>query len=411
MFCTKCGNKLKDGAKFCEKCGNPVQLKSEVNKNEKQDSNETILHYQVDQNEENKDNNTYNNQNNKKFIIAALGGIALVIAVILVYGIFFAKPGDALSFLSFGSSSSSQPVKVKNKVSTKKVNKPTNKKVDTDKEDNVKLGTTSGNLTNCSFVFEKNGAIYYSNFTKQYKLYEMNYDSSNPMQLNNDDSGYFTQNGDYIYYTNASDGGKIYNIGTNGSGRKKICEDKSSYLEYADGYIYYRNESDGSMVYKIKEDGTAKEKVSRPCDLFNIDSNFLYYLKDGILKRKNLKTGDEIKIGDTISTIVVQDSTVYFTDNSQNKLYKMKNDGSDKIKICDDQFGTFNVNGNKIFYRNRSDNSKLYSIDLDGNNKQKISDISVALIISAGDYVYCNATDKTMFKVKKDGTDEQSIAQ
>lgn len=400
MFCTKCGNKLKDGAKFCDKCGTPVQLKSEV-----QDDNKIIeQHYE-------EENNAIKKFKNKNSIIVILGCIAFIVAVIIVYGVFFAKPGSVFSFLSFGSSSSSQPVKVKNKVSTKKVNKTNNKKVDTDKEDNIKLGTTSGNLTNCSFVFEKNGAIYYSNFTKQYKLYEMNYDSSNPIQLNNDDSGYFTQNGDYIYYTNDSDGGKIYSISTNGSGRKKICEDKSSYLEYADGYIYYRNESDGSLVYKIKEDGTAKEKVSGPCNLFNIDSNFLYYLKDGILKRKNLKTGDEIKIGDTISTIVVQDNTVYFTDSSQNKLYKMKNDGSNKIKICDDEFGTFNVNGNKIFYRNRSDNSKLYSIDLDGNNKQKISDIPVALIISAGDYVYCNATDKTMFKVRKDGTDEQSIAQ
>lgn len=29
MFCTKCGNKIKDDAKFCSKCGNLVKIKEE----------------------------------------------------------------------------------------------------------------------------------------------------------------------------------------------------------------------------------------------------------------------------------------------------------------------------------------------------------------------------------------------
>lgn len=35
MFCTKCGNKLNDGAKFCDRCGNPIDELNVIGKVEK----------------------------------------------------------------------------------------------------------------------------------------------------------------------------------------------------------------------------------------------------------------------------------------------------------------------------------------------------------------------------------------
>lgn len=34
MFCTKCGNQIKDGFKFCPKCGTPVYAEKEKEENE-----------------------------------------------------------------------------------------------------------------------------------------------------------------------------------------------------------------------------------------------------------------------------------------------------------------------------------------------------------------------------------------
>ena len=34
MFCTKCGNQIKDGFKFCPKCGTPAYVEKEGSKNE-----------------------------------------------------------------------------------------------------------------------------------------------------------------------------------------------------------------------------------------------------------------------------------------------------------------------------------------------------------------------------------------
>ena len=34
MFCTKCGNQIKDGFKFCPKCGTPIYVEKEKDESE-----------------------------------------------------------------------------------------------------------------------------------------------------------------------------------------------------------------------------------------------------------------------------------------------------------------------------------------------------------------------------------------
>lgn len=418
MFCTSCGKELKQGAKFCTYCGTHVPgngTKSKHNNLSNDDldvskkhktTNESVYAKQNQTKQSEKNRNQFNDlksenvntENGSKKIYIAIASVA-IIGLITICGMFFINNNSSL----FGNKKNAQ-------TQSGNEDKKLSGKDNSNKQSNdVNLGITSGNLINCCFVLQDKGTIYYSNFSQGFKLYKMTSDGLNVSQINGEDSGYFTQNGDYIYYSNDTDNGKMYSIKKDGSAKTKVCDDKVSYLQFADGFIYYKNESDGGKVYKISSDGNSRQSVSDSCDIYNISSGHLYYLKDGKLKKKNLKDGEEKLIGYSVSKMIVDNNKIYYTDNGENGLYKMDSSGNNKTQICSDNVPIFNVVGNEIFYRNKSDDNKLYKITVGGSDKKKISDTPVVLIISAGDYIYCNAMDKTMFKVKKDGTDQQSI--
>lgn len=54
-------------------------------------------------------------------------------------------------------------------------------------------------------------------------------------------------------------------------------------------------------------------------------------------------------------------------------LYKIKTEGTEKIKICDDVARYINAAGNWIYYCNDADMDKLYKIKTDGTGRSRVS--------------------------------------
>lgn len=76
--------------------------------------------------------------------------------------------------------------------------------------------------------------------------------------------------------------------------------------------------------------------------------------------------------------------------------------------MTDDQAEFLNVAGDWIYYSNASDENKLYKIKTDGTNKTKISDETALFIQVAGDWVYyANNSSEQIIKVKTDGSERQ----
>lgn len=73
-----------------------------------------------------------------------------------------------------------------------------------------------------------------------------------------------------------------------------------------------------------------------------------------------------------------QEGYIYFSNTSdKNKLYRMKEDGSDKKKLSDDSCSFINVIEEWVYYRNASDGGKIYKIKTDGTMKQNNDGVTV----------------------------------
>jgi hypothetical protein len=98
-----------------------------------------------------------------------------------------------------------------------------------------------------------------------------------------------------------------------------------------------------------------------------------------------------IKISnDNCDELEVVGDTIYFAEHSERKLYKMNTDGTNKVKLADNVNGMFNISNNWIYYIRRSnDNQELYKIRTNGTDITKISVINdIQRINTVGNYIY-----------------------
>jgi len=197
-------------------------------------------------------------------------------------------------------------------------------------------------------------------------------------------------------------------------------------------------DKDQSSLEKIKIDGTGKTKISDVVkDYFSVSGDFIYYIlsedknKDGISESTlcSIKTDGtgitRLTLNESVRPdIQVLGDWVYYGVNStkvgpkdkegddHTRLYKIKVDGTGKVKLSEDYIGFVNIAGDWIYYSNMSDNLFLYKMKTDGSVKTKLnSEYSVEINV-AGDWIYY--MEKTsngfkLYKLKQDGSGRTEI--
>jgi hypothetical protein len=101
----------------------------------------------------------------------------------------------------------------------------------------------------------------------------------------------------------------------------------------------------------------------------------------------------------------------------RNKPYRIKLDGTGKMKISDDMVSNLNVSGGWIYFTNESDGNNIYKIRTDGTDRIKLNDdyscVTTGMDISGinvvGDWIYYkNGIDNyRLYRIKNDGTGRQ----
>jgi len=188
-------------------------------------------------------------------------------------------------------------------------------------------GNTPGNLSNGGVATIQGDWIYFSNFADWKRLYKMKTDGSGLTKLS-DEPFVFGINavGDWLYYYSLSyDDRRIRKMKIDGTEEIVLGEDKVRGLAVRGDWIYYVNLSDkvkhGSYehgtLYKMKTDGTQKTKLSPlGAQNFLVDADWIYY--DGI------------------------DNT------GNNKLWRVKTDGTEHQLLFDRVPYTLNIAGQKM---------------------------------------------------------------
>jgi hypothetical protein len=146
--------------------------------------------------------------------------------------------------------------------------------------------------------------------------------------------------------------------------------------------------------------------------------NWIYYKNlsdDNRIYKIKTNGSENQKISyNSCAKLIVYGDYIYYTNSSDGySLYKFAvNNGGAETKIIDEQIFEFNVSDEYIYYNSRYD-KKFYKVKTDGTNKTKISDIDVNNFVIDNEWIYYSnfTQDGYLFKMKIDGTENTRLTQ
>ncbi len=267
-----------------------------------------------------------------------------------------------------------------------------------------------------------NGWLYYINVSDDNTLYRIKYDGSQNERLTDFNITHINVNGDRIFLYDEY--GFLYSSNLNGTDLKLfgICRTISN----IDDQNIQVGQGDYCELPKyVPAEMTDGSKLLVPViwNSYNIDTDIKSsYTYKGAVQGYNKEIDLTISVverGNSNGNIAHEGLAVeragweYFSDEVDGKLYKIKPDGTNKVKLSDDQVSYINIIGEWIYYKNLSDDNKLYKVKIDGSSRTLVCSDSMESLSIVGDWVfYSNLTDKNyLYKVKIDGTSKTKLSE
>ena len=230
-------------------------------------------------------------------------------------------------------------------------------------KDGDKVKTTNITNFNDSWLAEKfytyGNYTYYSkedsNASNEVfaKMYMIKNDGSGEKEINAyiPDSFYADKDGFYEVSMDSVTKRNIMKYNLDGTNQKTLNSGSVGFMNITDDWIFYTNLDDNFTLYKIDKNGNNKSKL--------LDVKLAYNYN--VVNQINGKTFFDI-IGDYIYYINVEDS---------NKLYKVKIDGTDNVKVYDKSLRIIWVMDNHIYFQ-ENNGIKTMVIDADGKNEKEV---------------------------------------
>lgn len=208
------------------------------------------------------------------------------------------------------------------------------------------------------------------------------------------------------------------------------------YGTYDGKYIYYLSPNEDSSqvgICKVKNNGEEEpvELFMGDTDILSINSykNYIYFIGIGaeeysesdevdnkIYRMK--KDGSDLEVindnnfNNDCYEIYVLNNSIYYIGSDEN-IYKMNLDGTNAQKIADNGTGYIGITNKYIIYNveNESgDNYITYIMNLDGTNGRPILENKRLYSVDIEDeYVYYTNTDKQIYRTKIDSGEEELI--
>ena len=194
------------------------------------------------------------------------------------------------------------------------------------------------------------------------------------------------------------------------------------YMKYNDSNIPLI--SNNNIMSKNEDDTDEVKLTSKGFGDINVMKEWVYYtvmpFSDiPLLYRVKLDGTGREKLAKGVDYVQVKNDEIYYYDSIKNGIYKMKLDGTDKVKIYSPKREVtmnFFVDREQIYFYKPFDKDgnkgKLYSMSLNGENIKKLNDkLSTLQIISDADeeYLYYTNTDEQLYKVNKQNGKEMKI--
>lgn len=268
----------------------------------------------------------------------------------------------------------------------------------------VTLGNTNGNIANYAYRIEVGGDIVFANSRDHLRIYRSKNDGSDLRKLSERSGMYLNIADDWIYFMSMKDDFAIVRLKSDGSSEQIISE--NSVFPYGgmilvSDWIYYVNHDDKDRIYRLSLDGSVNSRwIDGAAMRLNASVQGIVYV--GFNEAGNtlmLANLDDAKIKTLAQdvgelTLVVNDWVYFNKATDQDKLYRVKLDGSDEQKVNDLRVYSLNVNQDRLYYSDLNNNYRLSSSKLDGTDIKVISEDKVSdILFIHGWMYYLNHTD------------------
>jgi hypothetical protein len=160
---------------------------------------------------------------------------------------------------------------------------------------------------------------------------------------------------------------------------------------------------------------------------------WIYYVYEGHLYKRKIDWTEKTKVtDDNINLMYIKDGIIYYelsTPADVFNLHRINTDGTGKMKISADNFGNFVISGDWIYYNinnyplpeglNESEmkdfyeaSKILYKMKTDGSEKVKLAEIGSYFIFPKilGDWIYYSTGNDDLYKIRTDGTEQTLVA-
>ncbi len=217
--------------------------------------------------------------------------------------------------------------------------------------------------------------LYFANYEMNSSpLYKIRKDGSNLTKVTEESVWYVSKSGSWLVFNMVSDGGSLYRLDPNGGTPERITDDQAGVMNADENWIYYNNISEGNTFYKVRVDGSGRTKLNDTyVGTIQSVGDTLYYTSIFSLDLYRMNTdgtNDGIVAVNAIPFNVQGDWIYYIDIMNDRKLYKMKTDGSDRMKLSDHAADNILLAGPWIFYQNGDDASQMYTMRQDGSANQ-----------------------------------------
>lgn len=279
-----------------------------------------------------------------------------------------------------------------------------------------------GNISNMGLAASNDEGVFYN----KYEEGIVKVKGLEESKITNETAYSINLVGDDIYYLSVGDTSNISikKVKTNGSGMAtiKTIHTSISKMYVENNYIYYATNDNNGGIAKLGLDGNDEKTIisSEIRDFEVVDGKIYFSNRTGDLFVSNVNGVELQKItpeNTTIKEFQVHEEWVYYYNEDENALYKVKVDGSSNQLLSQYvKTNIFNVSKNRIYFFDE-ENKKISSVSFDGDNYKEIVSISTnkTKINVVGDTIYYldasnnEAKIYQMYRVKTNGSSAKTI--
>lgn len=213
-------------------------------------------------------------------------------------------------------------------------------------------------------ILSKNCENMDSNENSSYKLFEV-VGGDVGKKISDIAINIFDTNNGIVYYTDAKDK-KLYSFDIKNN-KKQLIIDKmvGSFIIYNNA-IYYSDMSDDYKLYCLDLYKNVTNKITDiPVSNIKQSGSTIYFIDNN----KRIGMYDSISKGesefiDVFTTVydILEDTIYYKNENDNGKLYKIKNDGTENVKITENIVVDIYANEDNLYYIEKNGANLLYKI-------------------------------------------------